>query len=479
MTEHDEKASPPQDFGKILDEFEKQAGVEGKREDPKVGDKVTGKVLSVTDDAVFVDLGAKSEGVIAAAELKDREGKMTVQVGDSLEATVAGTDAASGALVLRRKAGGGGRRMEIAEELKQAFTLGLPVEGMVTGFNKGGIEVKVAGLRGFCPLSQIDRHRVQDPATFVGQKLAFKVTQLEEGSAKRRPNVVLSRRALLEEEDRQREQEARSRLAVGAVVRGKVRSLTGYGAFVDLGGVDGMLHVSEIAHARLAHPSEVLKVGEELEVKILKIEPGKDDKHGDRISLSRRALLDDPWRDASQRFGEGWAGQGRVVRAETYGAFVELAPGVDGLVHISQLSQLQGGKRLQHAREAVELGQDLEVRVLSVDEAKRRISLGVAGAGVAFVPAEPPPPRPDRPPRGPREAGREGGRPDRPERGPRPERGAGRPGRERGERRDRRERDERLERQERPDRDAEPDRPAEPPASFGSLGDFFNRSRNR
>src|SRR4029079_2361157 len=305
MTEHDENPSPPQDFGKILDEFEKQSGAEARGEGPKTGDKVSGKVMSITDQAVFVDLGGKSEGQIASAELKDREGNLTVKIGDVVEATVAGTDSASGALVLRRRAGGGSR-VEIGEELRQAFQLGLPVEGTVSGFNKGGIEVKVAGLRGFCPLSQIDRHRVEDPAAYVGQKLSFKVMQLEEGSARRRPNIVLSRRALLEDEDRSRQQEARARLTPGVVVRGKVRSLTGYGAFIDLGGVDGMLHVSEIAHARLAHPSEVLKVGDEIEVKVLKIEPGKDDKHGDRISLSRRALLDDPWRDATQGFGEGW-----------------------------------------------------------------------------------------------------------------------------------------------------------------------------
>jgi small subunit ribosomal protein S1 len=466
MSEHEETPPPPQDFGKILDEFEKQAGAEAKGEGPKAGDKVSGKVLSITDQAVFVDLGGKSEGQIAVNELKDREGKLTVQVGDTVEATVAGTDNASGALVLRRRAGGG--RVEIAEELRQAFQLGLPVEGTVTGFNKGGIEVKVAGLRGFCPLSQIDRHRVEDPVAYVGQKLSFKVMQLEEGSSRRRPNIVLSRRTLLEEEDRQRQQEARSRLSPGVVVRGKVRSITGYGAFIDLGGVDGMLHVSEIAHARLSHPGEALKVGDEIEVKVLKIEPGKDEKHGERISLSRRALLDDPWRDATARFPEGWEGGGRVVRVESYGAFVELSPGVDGLVHISQLAQLRGGKRLQHAREAVELGQDLEVRVLSVDESKRRISLGLPGA---VVPAAAPAPAEDR-----------GAR--REERGGREERGA-REGRARGERAgrgardrgDRRHRDERHERREREEPEAEPSQ--EPPPSFGSLGDFFNRSRNR
>jgi small subunit ribosomal protein S1 len=231
-----------------------------------------------------------------------------------------------------------------------------------------------------------------------------------------------------------------------------------------------MLHVSEIAHARLAHPSEVLQVGEEIEVKVLKIEPSKDQKHGDRISLSRRALLEDPWRDASSRFAESWEGRGRVVRVESYGAFVELAPGVDGLVHISQLAHLRGGKRLQHAREAVELGQDLEVKVLSVDEAKRRISLGVPGADPAAGRAEAVRP-PDRAPRVPEEP-----------RGEKADRGrGGRPGRDRGERRDRRgreERHERLERHERPE-SAEAEPSSEPPATFGSLGDFFNRSRNR
>ena len=386
--------------------------------------------------------------------------------------------------------------MQLSEELRQAFQLGLPVEGQVTGFNKGGIEVRVGGLRCFCPLSQIDRKRVQDPVTWVGQKLSFKILQLEEGSSRRRPNVVLSRRALLEEEDRRKAEEARARFTPGAVVSGRVTSLTTYGAFLDLGGVEGMLHVSEIAHARLTHPSEALQVGQDIEVKILKIEPPRGKERHDRISLSRRALEQDPWQDAAQRFPEGTETNGRVARVESFGAFVELAPGVDGLVHISQLAGL-AGRRLKHAREAAELGQELAVRVLSVDPAKRRISLGLQGVEAVAPPAPArgrPEPRAPRAPRSaapapaPQERAGRQERPERPERSPRRRADTPRDTRPRERRppRDRRERQ-----RDSPEREARnPGSPAEaaPAATvsvpagssgFGSMADFFARSRRR
>jgi small subunit ribosomal protein S1 len=201
------------------------------------------------------------------------------------------------------------------------------------------------------------------------------VTQFEDGRT--RPNIVLSRRAILEEEQQEKAAEARSRIAVGSVVTGKVTSLATYGAFVDLGGLEGMLHVSEIGYSRLAHPKEALSVGQEIEVQVIKIEKGKDEKKPERISLSRRSLEKDPWRDAASRFTEGAEVPGRVMRLESFGAFVEIAPGLEGLLHISEIG---GGKRLNHSREGLQLGQDIRVRVLNVDAGKRRISLGMAGA---------------------------------------------------------------------------------------------------
>ena len=375
--------SGPQDFGQILAEFEGDAP---KSEAPATGQKVKGKILSITEEWAFLDLGGKAEGRIAAADLKDAEGNLTVKEGDTLEATVTGTDPETGALLLRRKAGGGkGKRAaaEVPAEIRQAHEAGLPIEGLVTGLNKGGAEVQVYGMRAFCPLSQLDLRYVENPQQFVGQKLLFKVNRLEEGNrGGRGPNIVLSRRQLLEEEQQARAAETREKLQVGAVLTGRVTSLTTYGAFIDLGGIEGMLHVSEIGHSRTTHPQDVFTVGQEVEVQVIKIEQGKDEKRPERISLSRRALESDPWQDAASRFPEGTEATGRVMRLETFGAFVELAPGLEGLVHISEMG---AGRRLNHSREAAEQGQDVQVRVLGVDTGRRRISLSMntgANAGM-------------------------------------------------------------------------------------------------
>jgi small subunit ribosomal protein S1 len=371
------------DFGQILAEFEQQSAPRKKEREPKgsgQSQKVSGKILSIGDEWVFVDVGGKAEGRIAAAELKDAEGNLTVKEGDSIDATVTGTDPETGALLLRRKAGGKGKKpAEVVPEIRQAAENNLPLEGLVTGLNKGGAEVQVYGMRAFCPLSQLDLRYVENPQQFVGQKLLFKVNRLEEGNrGGRGPNIVLSRRQLLEEEQQARAAETREKLQVGAVLQGRVTSLTTYGAFIDLGGIEGMLHVSEIGHTRTTHPQDVFQVGDEVEVQVIKIEKGKDEKRPERISLSRRALQSDPWNEAAARFTEGMEVPGRVMRTETFGAFVELVPGLEGLVHISEMG---AGRRLNHSREAVQPGQEVQVRVLGVDTARRRISLSMNTGG--------------------------------------------------------------------------------------------------
>jgi small subunit ribosomal protein S1 len=419
---------------------------------PNVGQKVSGKILSITGDQVFVDLGTKSEGMIEAAQLRNPEGQLTVNVGDSLDAIVTAIDPESGVIVLRKKASGGrGGHQEVAQELRQAFQYGMPVEGLVTGINKGGAEVQVYGMRAFCPLSQLDLRYVENPQQFIGQRLKFKVSRIEEGSRNRRPDIVLSRRALLEEEAQAKAAELRARLSIGAVFKGRITSLTTYGAFVDLGGLEGLLHVSEIGYSRLADPREALSVGQEIEVQVIKIEKGKDEKRPERISLSRRALERDPWRDAADRFPEGAILTGRVMRLESFGAFVELAPGLEGLVHVSELG---AGRRLNHPREAVQVGQDVKVRVLNVDPVKRRISLSMAQADDPREPADEPAAREPRESRETREP-----------------------------------REHREPREPRESRESkEPREPREPretaaagqqPASFGSLGDFFKSSGQR
>jgi small subunit ribosomal protein S1 len=372
-----ERGEANKDFAQVLAEYEQTTPAQ--RENPAPGSKVSGRILSIGEESVFVDLGAKSEGMIPAAELRDAEGNLTVNVGDTIEATVTGTDPETGALTLRRKAGGkgGGRKAaEVHPEIRQAYENNLPLEGVVTGLNKGGAEVQVFGMRAFCPLSQLDLRYVPDPQQYVGQRLTFKVNRLEEGNrGGRGPNIVLSRRAYLEEEQQRQAAETREKLQVGAILKGRVSSLTTYGAFIDLGGIEGMLHVSEIGYGRTAHPQDVFSIGQEVEVQVIKIEKGKDEKRPERISLSRRSLERDPWRDVAERFPEGTVLTGRVMRLESFGAFVEIAPGIEGLVHISEMG---AGRRLNHSREAVQLGQDVQVKVLGVDTNRRRISLSMA-----------------------------------------------------------------------------------------------------
>ncbi|HXT22115.1 MAG TPA: S1 RNA-binding domain-containing protein [Thermoanaerobaculia bacterium] len=366
---------------------EKGAGEErGTKRGPQAGDKLSGRIVSFGEESAFVDLGGKSEGVIPLAELLDADGQRTVNVGDEVEAVVVGTG--DDGVVLRVR--GGGRGQAAPAELAQAHAHGLPVEGTVTAVIKGGVEVTVAGVRAFCPISQLDDRYVADAASFVGQRLSFRITRMEEGRG-RGINMVLSRRTLLEEEKAVRAEAARAQLAPGKVVRGTVTSLAAYGAFVDLGGIEGLLHVSQLGHARVAHPQDVLAVGQEVEVQVLDIKT--DAKGEERISLSRRALVRDPWHDEAARLKPGTRRTGRVARLETFGAFVELAPGVDGLLHVSELG---GGKPIRHPREAVKAGDTIEVAVKSVDVERRRIALTLAAAAdeaeasAAEAPPEPP-----------------------------------------------------------------------------------------
>jgi small subunit ribosomal protein S1 len=241
---------------------------------------------------------------------------------------------------------------------------------VVTEVDTGGVEVTVGGMRAFCPISQLSDRYVEDPAEFVDRRLEFRVEKYQESG--RRTNVVLSRRALLEEENRRRADELRERLEVGAVFPGTVTSVTSYGAFVDLGGLEGLLHVSEMSHQRVDDPHEVLAEGQRIEVQVIRLEPGKKPGESERISLSTRVLQRDPWKELERSFPVGTEFEGRVTRLEPYGAFVELVPGVEGLVHVSKLGVEE---HVRHAREVLELGQQVRVEVLAVDPEKRRISL--------------------------------------------------------------------------------------------------------
>ena len=352
-----------EDFAALLAESESVAGRERRVAE---GEVVQGRVVGIGPQVAFVAIGAKAEAVIDLAEFRDPEtGALALAIGDLVEATVTDDGRRSGSIVLKRTLGRGGH---VPGELEQALAHHLAVEGLVTGQNKGGFEVTVAGVRAFCPASQIDLRR-GDPAQYVGQRLRFRVVRIEAGGR----NVVLGRRPLVEEEAAVRAASTWERLAVGAVVSGTVTSIRDYGAFVDLGGVEGLLHVSELGYGRAGHPSEVVQVGQTIDAQVVKLEPEAAGGRG-RISLSLRALAPDPWSTAAERFPVGGTVRGTVRRLEPFGAFVEIAPGIDGLVHVSRLAL---DRRVSHPRQVVQAGQEVEVTVLSVDAEKRRIGLSM------------------------------------------------------------------------------------------------------
>jgi small subunit ribosomal protein S1 len=330
------------------------------------GDVVRGRVIAVGASAAFVAVGGKAEATIDVSEFRDpATGEVHLQEGDEIEATVVDDGSRSGSIVLKRVAGRGGH---VPGELAQAYAHRIAIEGVVTGENKGGYEVQIGGVRAFCPGSQIDRRRTEG-AQYVGQRLRFRITKLDAGGR----NVVVSRRELLEEEAAARAASVWAELRVGAVVSGTVSSLRDFGAFVDLGGVEGLVHVSELGHGHASHPSEVLAVGQRVEAQVVKLEPDPQGGRG-RIGLSLRALAPDPWATATERFPVGATVHGTVRRLEPFGAFVEVAPGLDGLVHVSRLSL---DRRVSHPRQVVSIGDGVDVTVVEVDPAKRRIGLSM------------------------------------------------------------------------------------------------------
>jgi len=346
-----------EDFAAMFEASEKD---KPKAKRPRVGDMVKGKIITIGKDAVFVDLGGKAEGQLERDQVTDKDGKILVKIGDAIEARVMSD--AGGVLNLKTKLG---RGPQASAELAQAAELGIPVEGLVTEVIKGGLSVDVAGVRGFCPASQIDNRFVENLAPFVGQKLTFKITRYEPR------NLVLSRRALLEEAAEKIAVETRKKLVPGVVLRGKVVGFKPFGAFVDIGGLEGMLHISELGHTRVDKPEDVLQMGQEIDVAVLEIKPGEK---GDRISLSMKVLEADPWVASSASIKEGQRVKGTVTRRQPFGALGEIAPGAWGLVHISETG---AGKPANPPKGAASEGQQVEANVLSIDRDKRRISLSL------------------------------------------------------------------------------------------------------
>ena len=334
---------------------------------PQPGDILHGRIVQVAEDHVLVDVGYKSEGVIPLGELTYRRVQSAgeaASLDQEIDAMVLSVDGEEGSLRLSKRRAD---EAKVWEDLVAAYEAGNIVEAPVAEAVKGGLVADI-GARGFIPASQVERGYAQELQPYVGQTLRVKIIELDR--AKHR--VILSRKIVLEEERKQNRERIWETIEEGQVLQGSVKSLTDFGAFIDLGGVDGLLHVSEMSWGRIQHPSEVLHEGQGIEVKVLRL-----DRERGRISLGYKQVLDNPWDTVEQRYPIGAIVRGKVVRLATFGAFVELEPGVDGLVHISQLAD----HHVTRPGEVVSVGEDVEVKVLRVDPVERRVSLSLREAG--------------------------------------------------------------------------------------------------
>jgi len=322
------------------------------------GDRVEATIVGISGDNIFLDVGGKSEGVLKAAELRNDAGELSVASGDAIKVFFLG--ARSGEMLFTTRLGSG---QTSSRELEEAFQAGIPVDGKVTGEVKGGFSVTVAGQRGFCPYSQMDIRKVENGEDYIDKTLTFKI--IEFGSQGR--NIILSARAF-QEDQRARERELlKETLTEGMQISGTVTSLRDFGAFVDIGGVDGLIPISELAWGQTERVEDILSRGQQVQVIIKRLDWDKD-----RISLSLRETTANPWDQVLTKYPVGSVQQGKVSRLADFGAFVTLEPGIDGLLHISKIG---AGRRIHHPREVLEVGQELTVKIESVDTVQKRLAL--------------------------------------------------------------------------------------------------------
>ena len=346
MSEHEE------DFATLFEASQKARRIER-------GQTIEGTIVAIGPEVALVSVGGKSEAEIDIAELKDDDGTLEVATGDRIQALVVST---AGGLKLSRRLV---RRAATVQQLEDAYRARLPVEGKVERAVKGGYEISIARQRAFCPISQIDIVRHSEPAQHEGRVYQFRIIEFKEGGR----NLVVSRRALLEEEQRAAADELRRSLVVGAIVTGRVASVRDFGAFVDLGGgVQGLLHVSEMGWSRVTDASNIVTVGDDITVKVLRVDEDKQ-----KIALGLKQLLDDPWANAGDAYAVGQVRKGRVSRVAEFGAFVELDPGVEGLVPLSET----GLARYADLKKAFPAGTEIEVVILELDTAARKMRLSV------------------------------------------------------------------------------------------------------
>jgi small subunit ribosomal protein S1 len=327
----------------------------------KEGEVARGVVLSIDEDSVQIDIGFKSEGMVPVWEFMNDDGSMMIAVGDSVDVLVETVEDEEGRVVLSKEKA---ERLKIWDEISNAYEGDQPVEGTIIARVKGGLSVDI-GVKAFLPGSQVDLRPVRNLESLINEKAEFKIIKFN----KRRGNIVLSRRALLETERRKLRQSTLENLSAGQIVDGVIKNLTDYGAFIDLGGIDGLLHITDMSWGRISHPSEIFHVGDEIKIKVLKF-----DADNERVSLGLKQIQPDPWVDAALRYPIGKRLQGKVVSLTDYGAFIELEPGIEGLVHVSEMSWT---KRVKHPSKVVSAGDLVEALVLDVDERDRKISLGM------------------------------------------------------------------------------------------------------
>ena len=353
--DEEQRRSGDVDFGQLLDQFEQEQAA------LQEGEVVRGTVVGISERGVVIDFGYKSEGIVNPAEFTE-DGVLAVKAGDEVDVLVKNMETADGLPILSRA---DAVRMRAWDDLEKAYRDGTNIKGRVIERIKGGLRVDIDGIGAFLPGSQVDVRPVRNLDSLRNQEIEAKVIKLN----RKRSNVVLSRKAVIEEENAGRKGQTLQHIEEDIVIEGQIKNLTDYGAFVDLGGVDGLLHVTDMSWGRLQNPSELFRVGDNIQVKVLKF-----DKDRERVSLGYKQLLPDPWSSVDERFPVGARVPGRVASVADYGAFVELESGVEGLVHVSEMSW---SKRVKHPSKLVNPGDNVEVEVLSVDPKARRISLGM------------------------------------------------------------------------------------------------------
>ena len=328
----------------------------------KPGAIVSGVVVEIRNDVVVVNAGLKSEGIVPIEQFRNEAGELEVNVGDTVKVALDSLENGFGETVLSREKA---KRAMVWDELEEAMEKAETVTGRISGKVKGGFTVDIRDVRAFLPGSLVDVRPVRDPVYLEGKELEFKIIKLD----RKRNNVVVSRRAVVESEHSEEREQLLERLQEGAIVTGVVKNLTDYGAFVDLGGIDGLLHITDMAWKRVRHPSEVVNVGDELQVRVLKF-----DRERNRVSLGLKQLGEDPWDNIARRYPNGARVFGKVSNVTDYGAFVEIEPGVEGLVHVSEMDWTN--KNVNPSK-VVQLGDETQVMILDVDAERRRISLGM------------------------------------------------------------------------------------------------------